>query len=170
MAGATIRIDDAEVLGALERLYAAAGSLEPVFKNIGEYEVAATKQRFLDEADPDGVPWKDLNPLYAKTKKGPGKLRGETRSLSQIVYQVASGSVEIGSNEVYARIHNEGGTIVPKNAEALVFSMGGQTFHVKSVTIPRRQFLGFSDKDITEIQAIILDHFEFDASGNHAPK
>ncbi|RRY17907.1 phage virion morphogenesis protein [Brucella anthropi] len=160
MAGTGIRVDDDDVDGALQRLYEAAGNLGPALKNIGEYESRVTRRRFIDEKDPEGNPWKDLNPLYAKTKKGPGKLRGETRSLSQIVYQVASDSVEIGSNEVYARIHNEGGTIVPKNAAALVFSMGGQTFKVQSVTIPRRQFLGISSADLDEIQAIVQDHFE----------
>lgn len=159
MTGTGITVEDTETVDALKRLYAAAGNLSPVFKNIGEYETKVTKRRFIDEKDPDGVQWKDLNTLYAKTKKGPGILRGESRSLSQIVYQVANDNVQIGSNEIHARIHNEGGTIVPKNAAALVFSMGGQTFKVKSVTIPRRQFLGFSDQDIIEIRAIIEDHF-----------
>lgn len=170
MTGTSITIEDSAVVDALGRLYAAAGDLSPALKNIGEYETRVTKQRFIDEKDPDGIAWKDLNPLYAKTKKGPGKLRGETRSLSQIVYQAANDNVEIGSNEVHARIHNEGGTIVPKNAAALVFSMGGQTFKVKSVTIPRRQFLGFSQADIEEIRAIIEDHFEMAMAGDGPSK
>ncbi|HCJ70647.1 phage virion morphogenesis protein [Agrobacterium pusense] len=159
MAGASITVDDANTIAALERLYAAAGDLLPVYKNIGVYETQSTKRRFITETDPDGVPWQDLNELYATTKKGPGKLRGETRELSAIIYQAANDNVEIGSEVIYARIHNEGGVIRPKNASALVFSMGGQTFKVKSVTMPKRQFLGFSDEDIVEIQAIIQDHF-----------
>lgn len=160
MAGKSITVDDADTLAALQRLYEAAGNLLPVFKNIGEYETQVTKNRFITETDPDGVPWQDLNDLYATTKKGPGKLRGETRRLSQIIYQAANDNVEIGSDVIYARIHNEGGVIRPKNASALVFSIGGQTFKVKSVTIPRRRFLGFSDADQVEIQAIIQDHFQ----------
>lgn len=160
MAGKSITVDDADTLAALQRLYEAAGNLLPVFKNIGEYETQVTKNRFITETDPDGVPWQDLNELYATTKKGPGKLRGETRRLSQIIYQAANDNVEIGSGVIYARIHNEGGVIRPKNASALVFSMGGQTFKLKSVTIPRRRFLGFSDADQVEIQAIIQDHFQ----------
>jgi len=160
MAGTSITVDNADVLSALERLYDAGANLSSVYRNIGEYETNVTKRRFITETDPDGVAWKDLNPLYAKTKKGPGKLRGETRSLSQIVYQAADDNVEIGSNVEYARIHNEGGIIRPKNAAALVFSMGGQTFVVKSVEMPRRQFLGFSEEDLVEIEAIIQDHFE----------
>ncbi len=68
-------------------------------------------------------------------------------------------SVDAGSDVKYARIHNEGGKIVPKTASALFFSMGGQEFRLQSVTIPQRQFLGFSDADITEILAIVEDHF-----------
>lgn len=165
MTGTGITLDDVPVLDSLDRLYAAAGDLGPVMKNIGEYEAGSTKRRFISETDPAGVPWLDLNKLYQKTKKGPGKLRGETRQLSQIVYQAANDNVAIGSNEVYARIHNEGGIIKPKSAAALVFSMGGQTFKVKSVRIPRRQFLGFSDEDIAQIRAIIEDHFEFAIEG-----
>ncbi len=164
MSGTGIIVDDDSVTGALQRLYDAAGDLAPALKNIGEYETRVTKRRFIDEKDPEGNPWKDLNTLYAKTKKGPGKLRGETRSLSEIVYQVASDSVEIGTNVIYARVHNEGATIRPKNAAALVFSMGGQTFMVQSVKIPKRQFLGISEADKVEIEAIVRDHFE-DAVG-----
>lgn len=164
MTGTSIIVDDDSVTGALERLYDAAGNLAPALKNIGEYETRVTKRRFIDEKDPEGNPWKDLNPLYAKTKKGPGKLRGQTRSLSEIVYQVASDNVEIGTNVIYARVHNEGATIRPKNGSALVFAMGGQTFMVQSVKIPKRQFLGISEADKVEIEAIVRDHFE-DAVG-----
>ncbi|WP_435656060.1 phage virion morphogenesis protein [Brucella pituitosa] len=168
MTGTSIIVDDDSVTGALERLYDAAGNLAPALKNIGEYETRVTKRRFIDEKDPEGNPWKDLNPLYAKTKKGPGKLRGQTRSLSEIIYQVASDNVEIGTNVIYARVHNEGATIRPKNGSALVFSMGGQTFMVQSVKIPKRQFLGISEADKVEIEAIIRDHFE-DAVGDQKP-
>jgi len=168
MTGTSIIVDDDSVTGALQRLYDAAGNLAPALKNIGEYETRVTKRRFIDEKDPEGTPWQDLHPLYAKTKKGPGKLRGETRSLSEIVYQVASDSVEIGSNVIYARVHNEGAVIKPKNAAALVFSMGGQTFMVQSVKIPKRQFLGISEADKEEIEAIVRDHFE-DAVGTGQP-
>lgn len=159
MTSASIIIDDDQVTDALQKLYDAAGNLAPALKNIGEYETRVTKRRFMDEKDPDGSPWVGLNPLYAKTKKGPGKLRGESRSLSAIAYQVAADSVEIGSDVIYARIHNEGGTIRPKTAGALVFSMGGQTFNVQSVKIPKRQYLGISAADREEILAIVTDHF-----------
>lgn len=169
MAGTSITIDDQDVNDALSRLYDAAGDLKPALKNIGEFEAKVTRARFLSATDPDGKGWQILNTLYAKTKKGPGILRGATRALSQIVWQIAEDSLEVGSNEVYARIHNEGGTIVPKNAAALVFSMGGQTFKVKSVTIPQRRFLGWSPSSIEEALAIVQDHFVMAAQAKQPP-
>jgi phage virion morphogenesis protein len=161
MTAAAIVIDDSDIQEGLQRVLDAAGDLAPVLKNIGEYEAEETKDRFRDQLDPDGQPWEPLNALYKTTKKGPRILTGQTRSLSEIVWQLASQtSVEVGSNVVYARIHNEGGIIKPKSAAALVFSMGGQTFKVKSVRIPRRTFLGINEEDRREIEAIIRDHFE----------
>lgn len=154
---------------ALRQVLSAADDLAPVFKNIGEYQVGSTKQRFKDEKDPDGQRWKDLNPIYAQTKKGPRILTGRTRSLSQIIYQAAEQSVEIGSNLIYARIHQEGGDIRAKNGGALVFSMGRapggknsgeQVFKLKKVTIPRRSFLGINAADQERIEEIVRDHFE----------
>lgn len=170
MTAATLTIDDTEIIAALQRLLDAAGDLTPVYKNIGEYEAEATKERFRTSQDPDGNPWKDLNELYAKTKKGPSILVGRTRDLSSIIWQLASDGVETGSNVIYARAHNEGATIVPKNAAALMFSMGGQTFMVKKVVIPRRQFLGFSQEDQVRIQEIIEDHFLDAIENNPGPR
>ncbi|WP_174800689.1 phage virion morphogenesis protein [Martelella limonii] len=161
MAAATLTIRDEDIDAGLTRLYEAAETITPALKNIGEHEAGVSRRRFVDEEDPDGKAWKPLNPLYRKTKKGSGILRGESRSLSQIIWQLVDDhSVEVGSNEIYARIHNEGGVIRAKNAPALVFSMGGKTIKVKSVTMPKRQFLGLNEKDRAEILAIIEDHFE----------
>lgn len=166
MAGTTVTIDSSQFDSAIARVLAAANQLGPVLKNIGEYEASATRDRFQTETDPSGNRWRRLNDLYATTKRGSGILRGESRTLSEIVWQLAEGeAVEIGSNAIYARIHNQGGTIVPKSASALVFSMGGRTFKVKSVTIPQRQFLGFSSADMEEIAGIIEDHFAMAVSG-----
>lgn len=165
MAGKTITIDDSDVQDALARIIAAGGDLVPAYKNIGEYEAKITRERFRSKTDPEGQPWQALNELYATTKKGPGILVGQSRSLSRIVWQLAGDGVEIGSNVIYARAHNEGATIRPKTASALVFSMGGSTFRVKSVRIPKRQFLGFSAKDTSNILDIVLDHFVDAAEG-----
>jgi phage gpG-like protein len=106
MTGAVIRVDDKQVVDALDQLLKAAGDLRPALKNIGEYETQSSKERIAREETPEGAKFAPLNPLYAKTKKGPGILRGATGGLSAIVYQLAGDdAVEIGSDQVYPVIH-----------------------------------------------------------------
>nr|WP_319388185.1 phage virion morphogenesis protein [uncultured Cohaesibacter sp.] len=161
MVAAKLTIEDEQVNAALQRLYDAVGDITPALKNIGEEEATVSRDRFTQEVDPWGRAWAPLNPLYQKTKKGPGILRGQTGDLSRIIWQLAGDlSVEIGSSSIYARIHQEGGVIKAKNAAALVFSMGGQTFKRKSVTIPQRQFLGFNDESRARALAIVEDFLD----------
>ena len=170
MSGAKIQVEDEDVVGALSRLIAAAGDTKGALQNVGEALMASTKQRIRDEVSPDGAKFKALNPLYAKfEKKGPGILRGangEVGGLSDIVYQLGGDgqSVEVGNNVVYGAIHQFGGTIVPKTADALIFRLGGETVQVASVTIPARPYLGVSDADRTEILGIFED-FLIEATG-----
>ncbi len=48
----------------------------------------------------------------------------------------------LGSNVKYARIHEFGGTIVPKRAPFLVFKIGGRVIKTQKVKIPARPYLG----------------------------
>jgi phage gpG-like protein len=51
------------------------------------------------------------------------------------------GQVIVGTNVVYAAIHEFGGTITPKNAKWLVFKIGDQWVMTDSVDIPARPYL-----------------------------
>lgn len=164
MAGATLTIDDGEVSGALDGLLAALGDLTPVFKNIGEHVQAATIDRFAEQKSPDGVPWKPLLPIYAATKKGPGILR-ETGQMAQIVYQVAEDMLQVGTNAIYAAVHQFGATIKPKTKQALAFLLGGQEVVVASVTVPARPFLGLTAEDRLEISDLVEDYLDAAAGG-----
>ncbi len=168
MAGAKLIYDDSAMLDALARVVKAAESPVRALKNIGEYGAKSSRARFRSQTAPDGKPWQALNALYKKTKKGPSILTGESRDLSQIIWQLAADAngVEWGSNVPYARIHNQGGEIRPKTASALVFSMGGRTFHVQKVTIPQRQFVGINAADEEAIGEIISDFLADARDGN----
>lgn len=161
MTGARIDLDDAEALSGLQRILAAAGDLDPVLDNIGVQMRQSTIARILAERSPDGTAFAPLNPLYAETKQGPGILRGKSGRLASIIYQLAGGdSVEWGTDMEYGAAHQFGVTIKPKNAPALVFSMGGRRFAVKSVTIPARPYLGINEDDRAAILKIVSDHFQ----------
>ncbi|PMB01366.1 phage virion morphogenesis protein [Fischerella thermalis CCMEE 5273] len=146
MANLTIRVDDREIQQALGQLQTRLSNLLPVFKNIGEYMVLATTERFDNEVDPQGNSWHPLTTATIARKQRKGKILkilqqdGDLRRT--IVYQASVDRVEIGTNRIYGAIHQ----------------FGGQAGRRRSVTIPARPFLGVSESDKSEILAIIEDY------------
>lgn len=155
MAG--VKFDGTAVTASLRGLLAGIENPAPLLEQLGEAVVLrSTRARFKSQAAPDGTAWAALQPWYKKEKSQnknrvltlSGQLRG------QLVSQVVGGkSVEVGSNLVYAAVHQFGGTIKPTNGKLLHFRG-----HVaKSVTIPARPYLGLSDEDRNEIVERTLD-------------
>lgn len=58
-----------------------------------------------------------------------------------LTYKVHDDYADVGSNLVYAAIHEYGGTILPKKGKYLVFNIDGQTIFAKKVVIPKRPYL-----------------------------
>ena len=149
MAGVSIRIDDKAAQAAFARLDAAGADLSPLMANLGAALLASTQQRFETETAPSGSPW----PQSLRAALDGGKtLRDSGRLYQSLTYQAGPRQVEIGSNVVYAAIHQLGGKVSAKSAKALRFKVGGQFVTKKSVTIPARPFLGVDDGDRREIQ------------------
>jgi phage virion morphogenesis protein len=164
-----VRIDDREVLRALDGLAARLANLRPFYKNVGEELVQSTKERFDAQQDPEGRPWKkDLPGTWAR-KKTKRILRESGQLQDTIHYQAGDRELLVGSNKVYAAIHQFGGktkahVIRPKNKRALFWP--GAAHPVKSVrhpgsNIPARPFLGISERD----KARILEIAEHYAAG-----
>lgn len=70
----------------------------------------------------------------------PAKTGNLRRSIDLIHYNYMA---IIGTNLEYARIHEFGGTIKPKNAKALRFNVKGKWVTVKQVTIPKFKGRGY---------------------------
>ncbi len=80
------------------------------------------------------------------TKLSGQVLNQRTGRLASSIHQVTERTgnsviATVGTDVVYARIHEYGGTIVPKVAKALRFVIGDKTIVAKSVTMPQRSFL-----------------------------
>jgi len=72
----------------------------------------------------------------------PDHLIGRSGRLrSSITHRVSEDFAEVGTNVVYAKIHEYGGEIVAKNAPFLTFKIDESWVRVKSVTIPKRPYL-----------------------------
>lgn len=116
-----------------------------LFLAIGEVLRKSTKARFSKQQAPDGSPWQPLSPQYAayKRKRGYGKkilkMRGYLRGIPTV--QATDASVSIGSNRIYAAMHQYGGR-----------TRFGQ--------IPARPYLGISDEDEQAIMGTLQDAFE----------
>lgn len=148
MAG--VKFDGTAATASLRGLLAGIENPAPLLAQLGEYTLRTTRDRFKTQTGPDGTAWSALQPWYKKEKSQNKNrvltLRGFLRG--QLVSQVVGGkSVEVGSNLVYAAVHQFGGTIKPKSGKLLAFRG-----HVaKSVTIPARPYLGLSDADQNEL-------------------
>lgn len=163
MAGTTIEIDldDAEVRRALEKLIDRGRRLRPALLEIGEHMQRSVDERFRAERDPDGREWPALSGFTQANKPNNAILTERGNLRRSINYRVGDTSVEQGTNEVYAAIHQFGGTIRPRNADGLLIgSPAGEQRLVQSVDIPARPFLGVSDDDQRAVLEILLRHLE----------
>jgi phage virion morphogenesis protein len=138
---------DSLVEQRLAALAARAGNLFPLFDRIGLMLESTTIERFDDERDPDGAPWK---PSIRARETGGKTLTDSARLKQSITYRAGSDQVEVGTNVRYAGIHQTGGTIRGKSGP-LKFKLPGG-----------RAFLGLSSEDREEVIALTEDYIAED--------
>ena len=131
------------------------GNTQALMESIGEALVSGTLKRFDAEEYPQGNKWE---PSGRASEEGGQTLTDTGRLRRSIDYAATAGKVMVGSNLAYARIHQEGGIITPKNAKKLVFTgRGGKKVAVDKVTIPARPYLGVSEEDMDDVKAAMTD-------------
>jgi phage virion morphogenesis protein len=117
MSGALIegKIEDQGVLTQLAEIRERAENMRPVWANIGQILLESIMRNFLEHRAPDGAAWTPVSAGYARWKSKKGKNPGELLTLSgrlrnSINARPENDSVTIGTNVVYAAIHQFGGT------------------------------------------------------------
>lgn len=114
MAGArmTIRVNDAEVAKAFDRVLDAGRDMTPLLDDIGASLVVSTQHRFETETDPTGRKW---TPLAKSTlrRKAPDRriLRLRSRLFGSITHNATPTYLQVGTNVKYGAIHQLGRTI-----------------------------------------------------------
>lgn len=143
---------------------------------IGQSLVSSTVRRFAAQAGPDGKPWARLSKSTLK-KRGPNAkaLLASGRLRSSITFAASASQVEVGTNLIYARIQQLGGTTQMAERTTTIFrstkdlAKGKSRFVKKSksdfatdhvvpahsVTIPARPYLGVSKSDEQTINATV---------------
>lgn len=169
-----VKVDNAEVLAALERLSKATANPSPALKTIGERLVESTKARFKSSTAPDGSRWaansqatylahlgrakslhrKDGRFSAKGTAKIMGKrpLIGESGNLSQLIHaRVSNSELLVGSSMEYAATQQFG-------AKQGAFGRYKRNHPLPWGDIPARPFLGVSDEDAAEILSVVNDY------------
>lgn len=182
-----LTIEDERVNAALTRVANAGGDTSALMAEISGAMLFSVQRRFETETAPDGTPWQRHAPRTAKarlkrsrknTPVTPKILRDSNRLYSSIISEASSDEAAVGTNLIYAAIHQAGGTVMQYPQSRMVrFRKVGRktrfakkahkraydrpvTYGERTIVIPARPYLGFSDTDQTEILAIAGAHFE----------
>lgn len=142
MAGVEFRYDLSGLEAGGRRLEAfleRAGDLDAVLDEIGGHLVQSVQERFESGTGPDGERWK---PSIRALAQGGQTLVDSGRLRDSVTHKVEPGRVVVGSNLIYAAIHQEGGR-------------AGRNL---SVDLPARPYLGISAGDEIEMGRILDDH------------
>lgn len=160
-AGLSLRLEgDTRAELALGRLAHAVEDRASLLYVLGEYLESATIERFTREEAPDGQAWSEsirAREEGGKTLSDQGLLKGS------ITHNVRGDTIEVGTNLIYAGVHQFGATIRPKKGQYLKFFLPGGLVFAKEVTIPARPYLGISAEDQTELLALTEDHIAGEA-------
>lgn len=143
---------------ALRAAIAQLQDMTPVYEDIGEYMIGATKARFLTGTSPGGAKWapKSEATLARYKRLGYGTLskplKGPTGRLSnEIVKFVSRDGVVIGSSLIYSRVMQDG-------AAKGEFGNDARGHPIPWGRIPAREWLGISADDATNIVEIVEEH------------
>jgi len=148
--------DDGPLTSAIAALRERGEDLGHPLRDIGEDMREVAQRSFQRGASPEGKAWK---PSWRATNEGGTTLvkSGTLRDYITYLVDAAGAAVEVGSNTLYARIHQLGATIRAKG-KALRFQLGDRTIFARSVTIPPRPFIGASPTDVDRWADIARDY------------
>lgn len=140
-----------EVEQRLNALVRVGAELTPVMEDIGEYLLRTTRDRFVEEEDPEGNAWQPLSEATkARKRRNVDKVLTRDGYLRDIVIRASRDSVEVGSPRIYAGTHQFG-------AERGSFGSTGRGSPIPFGDIPARPFLGLSADDRDEIGELVRE-------------
>lgn len=123
----SIKIENQQVSAALARLRLALplrGDMTPAMQIIGRALKTGAHLRFRAQQAPDGTPWEKS--MRAQGAEGGQTLRLSSRLRNSLRWEATRDSVTIGTNVVYAAIHQFGGIIRAKKGPFLAIPVSAE--------------------------------------------
>ena len=122
-----------------------------------------TKARFSERKAPDGTPWAPWSAAYAATRHGGHSLLvGDGHLRDSIAWQMDGSELHVGSNLVYAAIHQfgwgeeQGAVQVAAHESTNLFGKSVAPFtvpaHERNPNMPARPYMGLSDANVAEAE------------------
>lgn len=143
-----IKLDNKEVESRLLDWVKRSENLRPLMKNIAGIMADSTEENFKEEGRPK---WKDLSEKTKTARRKTGHYPGQILQVSgqlamSITTQYDNESAVIGSNKVYAAIHQ----------------LGGPAGKNKKVIIPTRSYLKLNEYDYSNIYKSINKYISYE--------
>jgi phage virion morphogenesis protein len=142
-----------------------------LYENIGMSLVASTQRRFQAGSGPEGSPWP---PSIRALAEGGKTLIDSARLMQSITFEASDNGVDVGTNVVYAAIHQLGGAIHQAARQQVIhFKRNSKTgrsrfakanakatfaqkvgLGARTIVMPARPFLGIDEDDQEQITAL----------------
>jgi len=177
MSGASFKVDLRDEEAALADLGALIARLDdptPAYEDVGQALITSTHDRWQRGVAPDGSPWP---PSLRVIAHGGKTLILSSRLFRSITANASPSGVEIGTNVIYAAIHQFGGSIAQGARTAVLhfktnkrtgrsrFARSGKAdrarkaeIGARSFTMPARPFLGLDEDDPRTIATIFENY------------
>ena len=112
--------------------------LQRLFDILGSELESQTRRRLSSEkTDPDGARWVEWSDAYEAVRPKKGGLRDlDGGRVDSIAFETSSDAITVGSNLVYALVHQEGD---------------------EEMGIPARPYLGVSDDNLEDLGQLVVD-------------
>lgn len=172
MPAVRVTVNLTPVLQRLGSISQRLGGLRPLLEDVKGRMLASVQQNFTAGGRPRA--WTPLARSTLANRRGSSAriLRDTGRLQNSITGRIEALSVIVGTNVVYGRIHQQGGTIRipevrPRRARALRWvTASGQVVYARratahTVTIPARPYLLLQDSDRQYIRLAIGRHLGF---------
>lgn len=170
MPAVRITINVTPVMQKLGSLSQKLDGLRPLLEDVKGRLLLSVQQNFTASGRPRS--WTPLARSTLANRRGTSAriLRDTGRLQNSITSRIENRSIIVGTHVLYARIHQEGGTIqIPevraRPGKVLRFVVGGQVVYARrarahSVRIPARPYLLLQESDRTYIRNAIGRHLQ----------
>lgn len=146
-----IKVDRTELLKELQLREQRAANVTPLLHAYGLAMVRSTQKTFREGGRPRK--W-EASRRAAETGGQTMRHKGDlTKSLS---YNVAGNRVLVGTNLVYARIHQYGGRVTPKKAKALTIPVHPKAYGKRASDFPDLLYIPGADKATGTVGRLVM--------------